>query len=124
MSATVKSTRWAHTTTPALEWFECGRTELCRATGTPYTEWQRRGILLPVTEAHVEYLGKATYDDVLRITTTATMVGRARIRFDVIVEQDDAGRPVCRGYTVHAITDATGKPIRPPQWVLDLLDQP
>jgi acyl-CoA thioester hydrolase len=105
----------------ALEWFECGRTELCRATGTPYTEWERRGVMLPLVEAHVEYLGKAGYDDLLKLTTTATMHRRARIRFDVVVEQADSGRPVCRGHTVHAVVDGTGKPIRPPEWVIALV---
>jgi acyl-CoA thioester hydrolase len=108
----------------ALEWFERGRTELCRATGTPYSEWERRGVMLPVTEAHVEFLGKAVYDDLLKMSTTAVMTGRARIRFDVTIEQADSGRPVCRGYTIHAVTDATGKPIRPPQWVVELLKKP
>jgi acyl-CoA thioester hydrolase len=108
----------------ALEWFERGRTELCRATGTPYTEWERRGVMLPVTEAHVEFVGKAVYDDLLKMTTTAAMAGRARIRFDVVIEQADTGRSVCRGYTIHAITDGTGKPMRPPRWVVELLDKP
>jgi len=105
----------------ALEWFECGRTELCRATGTPYTEWESRGVMLPLIEAHVEYLGKARYDDCLKIVTTATMEGRARIRFDTAIEHAEDGRPVCGGYTIHAVTNVAGKPTRPPRWVVDLL---
>ncbi len=104
----------------ALDWFEYGRTELCRATGTPYAEWERRGVLLPVAEAHVKYRGRAAYDQLLRMTTTVSMSGRARMRFDVTIEHVD-GNPVCSGYTVHAVTDATGKPIRPPQWMLELV---
>jgi acyl-CoA thioester hydrolase len=106
----------------ALEWFECGRTELCRTTGVPYTEWEQRGVLLPLIEAHVEYQGKATYDDELRITTTGRSAGGARLRFDVTIEQAQTGRPVCRGYTIHAMVNAAGKPIRPPRWVADLFD--
>jgi acyl-CoA thioester hydrolase len=106
----------------ALEWFECGRTELCRTTGVPYTEWEQRGVLLPLIEAHVEYQGKATYDDELRITTTGRSAGGARLRFDVTIEQAQTGRPVCRGYTIHALVNAAGKPIRPPRWVADLFD--
>ena len=52
----------------ALEWFECGRTELCRSTGKPYTEWEADGVGVPLVEAHVEYLGPAKYDDELKIT--------------------------------------------------------
>ena len=107
----------------ALEWFECGRTELCRATGKPYTQWETDGVSLPLVEAHVEYLGKAQYDDLLKITTKGTMAGRARLRFDMTIEQAETGRPVCRGYTIQAITDNTGKPIRPPEWLLKIFDK-
>ena len=47
----------------ALEWFERGRTELLRAMGKTYREMERLGVMLPVTEAHVEFLGRAEYDD-------------------------------------------------------------
>ena len=105
----------------ALEWFECGRTELCRALGKPYTQWERDGVGLPLVTAHVDYLGKAGYDDLLKITTSAALVGRARLRFDVEIQQAETGQPVCRGHTIHAITDLAGRPIRPPQWVVDLV---
>jgi acyl-CoA thioester hydrolase len=104
-----------------LEWFEYGRTELCRATGVPYRQWEDRGVRLPLVEAHVEYLGRAQYDDLLNMTTVLSMPGKARMRFDVTIELADDGQPVCRGYTMHAITDLEGKPIRPPQWLLELI---
>ena len=105
-----------------LEWFERGRTELLRALGKPYREMESAGVLLPVKEAHVEYLGRAEYDDLLNMTCTLVRAGKARVRVDVEIEHAESGRPVCRGYTVHAITNAAGKPIRPPAWVIDLLD--
>lgn len=105
----------------ALEWFEYGRTELCRDLGKPYREMEQLGVLFPVNEAHVEYVGRAQYDDLLSMTSTISMAGRARVRFDVEIVQADSGRPVCRGYTIHAVTDAAGKPIRPPKWLLELV---
>ena len=105
----------------ALEWFECGRTELMRSMGLPYTEWERRGVRLPLVEAHIEYRGRARYDDLLRLTTTLSMSGRASLRFDVQIEQADGGAAVANGYTVHALTDATGRAMRPPDWVKELL---
>jgi len=105
-----------------LEWFECGRTEACRATGKPYTQWEQEGVMLPLTEAHVEYQGTARYDDHLKLTTAVLMVGRVRMRFDVTIENADTGEPICSGHTVHAITDKTGRPIRPPHWVRELID--
>jgi len=103
-----------------LEWFEIGRTELLRALGKPYTEMEQAGLLLPVREARVEYLGPAQYDDLLRMTSQLSMPGRARLRFDVEIVHDAGGRPVCRGWTEHVVTDTAGKPIRPPDWLRQL----
>ena len=107
----------------ALEWFEYGRTELFRAIGMSYADMEARGALLPVVEAHVEYLGRARYDDELEMTTTAAVAGRARIRCDVRIVHATNGRPVVAGYTVHAITNPAGKPIRPPQWFTKVFEK-
>ncbi len=107
----------------ALEWFECGRTELLRAIGLPYAEMERRGVFLPVVEAHVEYRGRARYDDLLKMTSNAALVGHVRLRVDVEIIQTEGGAPVARGYTVHAFTDTKGKPIRPPAWLAELFDE-
>ncbi len=106
----------------ALEWFECGRTELLRKIGTPYAEMEARGVLLPVVEAHVEYIGRARYDDLLQMITTATMCGKARVRCDVQIVHADGGAGVARGYTVHAFTDPAGKALRPPAWFIEALN--
>lgn len=104
-----------------LEWFECGRTELLRALGLSYAEIESRGAFLPLVEAHVEYLGRARYDDLLRIATRASFAGRVRLRLDEDIVQADTGRVVVRGYTVHVFTDRAGKVIRPPPWFLAAL---
>ena len=106
----------------ALEWFECGRTELLRAMGLPYAEMERRGVFLPVVEAHVEYRGRARYDDQLQMTSRGALVGRARVRVEVEILQAASGAPVTQGYTIHAVTDPAGKPIRPPAWLAELFD--
>jgi acyl-CoA thioester hydrolase len=103
-----------------LEWFEVGRTELLRALGLPYTEMEQRGAMLPLVEAHVEFLGRARYDDLLRITARAGIEGKARVRFEVAIDHAD-GRRIAKGYTVHAVTDASGKATRPPVWLIEVL---
>ncbi len=102
----------------ALEWFECGRTELLRALGLPYAEMEARGIFLPLVEAHVEYIGRARYDDLLQLTTTMTFAGRARARLDVQITHAADGKCVAKGYTIHAFVDRAGRPVRPPAWFL------
>ena len=107
----------------ALEWFECGRTEVLRGLGVPYAEMEQRGVLLPLVEAHVEYLGRARYDDELRMTTSVSLSGKARMRFEHAIAHANGDGNVVRGYTVHAIADATGRPIRPPDWLEQAFSQ-
>jgi len=105
-----------------LGWFECGRTELLRALGQPYRDLELQGLALPISEAHVQFLGRARYDDLLKITSSLSMPGRARLRFDVQIEHEETGAAVCRGYTVHAVTGVSGKPIRPPRWLVQAIE--
>ena len=106
----------------ALEWFECGRTELMRRRlGMSYAELEARGAFLPLVEAHLEFQGGARYDDLLEIASTVEVSGRAKLRFEVQIKHRDSGKPVVRGYTVHAFIDRNGKPIRPPAWFIEML---
>ena len=105
----------------ALDWFEVGRTEHLRHIGLPYAQMEQRGVFLPVVEAHVEYLGRARYDDLLTITASSGLCGKARLRFDIRIVRADDGAGVANGYTVHAFADAAGRAIRPPEWLTQAL---
>jgi acyl-CoA thioester hydrolase len=108
----------------ALEWFECGRTELMRNhLGMSYAALEEKGVFLPLVEAHLEFQGGARYDDLLRVTSAVELHGRAKLRFDVEIAQSGTGKPVVRGYTVHAFTDTEGKAIRPPEWFVEMLQK-
>jgi len=108
----------------ALEWFECGRSELIRnRMGMSYAELERQGVFLPLVEAHVEYLGGARYDDLLHIHSAVEPCGKARLRFDVEIKLGDTGKTIIRGYTVHAYINGQGRPIRPPAWFLEGLEK-
>ncbi len=78
-------------------------------------------MFLPLVEAHLEFQGGARYDDLLEVASTVELSGRARLRFDVQITHKESRRPVVRGYTVHAFTDSSGKPIRPPGWFVEKL---
>lgn len=108
----------------ALEWFECGRTELMRRRmGMSYAVLEERGAFLPLVEAHLEFQGGARYDDLLDVATTVEVFGRARLRFQVQVTHHGVGKPVVSGYTIHAFTDRQARPIRPPAWFLELFSR-
>ena len=81
----------------ALEWFEVARTELMRAHAMPYTRWEEQGVRLPLVEAHVNYRGRAKYDDLLDLCVELTMAGRASLRFAVTITQAADGGAVADG---------------------------
>lgn len=60
-----------------IVWFEIGRTDLCRMTGFPYAEIERRGYLLVVTEVVCRFRVPFRYDDEVVIRTS---VGEAASR--------------------------------------------
>ncbi|MDK2962644.1 MAG: acyl-CoA thioester hydrolase [Verrucomicrobiota bacterium] len=107
-----------------LEWFEVGRTELIRAMGIPYVEWETRGIFLPLIETRIFFRGRARYDDLLEMTVTLKAEGRARLLFDNRIVQADGSGPVADGYTIHPMVSMeTGRPVRTPDWVIELLNK-
>ncbi len=107
-----------------LEWMEVGRTELLRATGCSYAEWEARGVMAPIVEANLKFKGRAAYDDLLEIKTVCSRERRARLRFESVVKRTEDGQRVAEGHTVHALTNPAGKPIRIPKWIEEnILDQ-
>jgi len=107
----------------ALEWFEVGRSELSRKMGVPYGEWENRGIFLPLVEAHVKYRGRARYDDELEMTVSAFRLGAVRIQFSNTVVHVKSRKPVCEGFTIHALVNEDGALVRDPEWLKGLIEE-
>jgi acyl-CoA thioester hydrolase len=104
-----------------LVWIEVGRTEWLRETGWTYRAMEHEGLSLPVIEAQCTYKLSAEYDDELEIRTTGRRVSAVRLAFDYeIVRRADAA-VVATGHTVHATLDRTGRPVRLPARVKELL---
>jgi acyl-CoA thioester hydrolase len=104
-----------------LVWFEIGRTDWLRVTGWSYREIEGEGFGLPVIEAHCEYKASARYDDELEIRTTARLVSAIRLGFDYEVVRRSDGQAIATGYTIHATLDRSGRPVRLPARVKELL---
>lgn len=66
-----------HTVYPV--WFEMGRTELLRMTGTSYRDLEEQGVLLAVVRLDVRYKSPARYDELLRLETTLESLGRIKV---------------------------------------------
>lgn len=95
-------------------WFEIGRTELFDELELPYSEMERQGIMLPLSELYVKYLFPARYGEIVVIETTVEKMPGVRVIFDYKVSSED-GRLIATGQTVQAFVDSTTrKPMRIP----------
>jgi acyl-CoA thioester hydrolase len=103
-----------------LDYFEVARTEMLRAKGIPYRSFEDEGYLLPVLEAHVNYLQSARYDDELRIETALDFPGGAVLHIEYKITRE--GQPIATGHTRHAfIRASSGKPCRPPKRFMEAM---
>lgn len=93
-----------------LVYFEMARADMLREAGIPYTEMEKRGVLLPVVEAHCEYRKPARYDDLLVVVSRCSQKG-PRLRIEYEVKRDDD--VLVTGYTEHVCLSPDGKVLRP-----------
>jgi len=70
-----------------LIWCELGRTHHMRELGVSYRDLERRGIRLPVVEAHLRYRAPARYDDVLNIKSWVRQCGSRKVQFGNAIEE-------------------------------------
>lgn len=104
-----------------LRWFEAGRSELFRHMGLSYKEIEARGVFLPLSEAHCRFKAPSQYDDLLIIETSLDMGVRGSMKFNYKVYSADESRLLAHGYTKHACVDASGRVIRPPDFILAVI---
>ena len=95
-----------------LVYFERNRTEMLRAMGLPYSELEKQGIFLPVTEAHVDYKSSARYDDLLTFRGWTAEAKGVRLKLATEVYRDS--ELLCSGYVVLACCNTQGRPSRIP----------
>ena len=102
-----------------FEYFEQGRSDLLRQIGLPYPEIEERGIILPVIEAHANYLKSARYDDELVVKTIFKEIPQVRLRIEYEVIKNGSKELIATGHTVHSFLNAvTNKPTRAPEFFL------
>ncbi|PHR25191.1 MAG: thioesterase [Desulfotalea sp.] len=106
-----------------LRYFEIGRTELMREWICSYSEIEKLGFVLPVTESWLRYKAPAFYDDLLTIETTIAELGHIKCKFSYKIyrQQEQEARPklLVKGYTVHAAITKAGKLTRLPEHILE-----
>ena len=96
-----------------LVWFEIGRTDFCRETGISYSEIERRGYLLVVTEIACRFRTPFRYDEEVLIRTSVSEVASRAMRFAYELYDSEAKELRASGFSAHLWLDLkTRKPVR------------
>jgi len=69
----------------------------------------------------MQYLKAARYDDLLTIRTAVSECKGVRLGFKYEILRDN--EKLAQGITLHAFVDRQGKPVRPPAWLRELLEE-
>lgn len=107
---------------------EVGRTDALAACDIPLEAMAARGVQLVVTHIDVRFRGAATAGDTLVVETGVARLRRASGTWSQrILLADPAAGPGEEQVLVTAevtagVTDAEGKPIRPPDWLFPALE--
>ena len=102
-----------------IVWFEIGRTDLCRATGFPYSEIEARGYILVVTEIVCRFRTPFRYDDEVLIRTGVREVASRSMRFEYELRDTTGETLHATGFSSHLWLDReTRKPVRADEEVM------
>ncbi|HOC59944.1 MAG TPA: thioesterase family protein [Smithellaceae bacterium] len=106
-----------------IRWFEMGRNELMRQLGLAYTELEKLGLHLPLTEVSCHYLAPAKYDHVVTVETKFDYIRRASVKFLSRIWTENREKLLVEGYTIHACINSEGNIRRMPQVILALAEK-
>ena len=92
-------------------WFEMARTEFVKKTGMTYSEMEKAGVLLPLTETGAKYICGLKYEDEVMVSCRLTKLSVARCEFEYEVYRLPDKTLVSKGITKHGVVDKDFKPI-------------
>ncbi|BCY29706.1 acyl-CoA thioesterase [Flavobacterium okayamense] len=104
------------------QYFEMGRVEWLRNLGVSYKWMEDNGVMLPVVTLNMNYKRPAKYDDLLTIKTIFKSQTSVKIEFDYEI-YNEAGELLTTGYSMLVFVDIkTGRPVLPPKYVSEKLE--
>lgn len=104
-----------------VPYFEIGRVEWLRKKGISYKELEATGIALPIVSMHINYKKPARYDELLKVTTKLKSQNGVKIEFDCEIRNENDELLTTAHFILVFVDVNLGKPILPPDYVLDLI---
>ena len=105
------------------QYFEMGRVEWLRTLGVSYKWMEDNGVMLPVVSLEMNYKKPARYDDILRVKTILKSQTSVKIEFDYEI-YNEQNQLLTTGYSMLVFVDMkTGRPIVPPKYVSDKINE-
>lgn len=87
-------------------WMELGRSDLLREMASPYTEWERRGVMMTVAELRLKYRAPAHFDEMVEVRTRLLEASRRKVTFAYEITCE--GRLLVEGESLHIATGPDG----------------
>ena len=103
-----------------ITYLEVGRTDALTACGVPLQLMAERGYQMVVTNIDVSFKLPAEAGDQLTVETAVSRLRRASGTWSQRILRDDD--VLVTAEVSAAVTDATGKPTKPPEWLFPALE--
>jgi acyl-CoA thioester hydrolase len=101
-------------------YLEEARVSLLRHAGFPYQQVRAEGIDFAVLELLVHYRRPLRFDDVVDIHVTVGIPTRATFQVAYLLTVD--GQAVATAVTVHGAIDPSGRAVRMPAWLVEVIE--
>lgn len=104
-----------------IPYFEIGRVEWLRNKGISYKKMEESGIALPIVNMNINYKKSAVYDELLTVHTVFKSQTSVKIEFECAIYNEAQELLTTAQFLLVFISLKTGKPITPPDYILELL---
>jgi len=104
-----------------IPYFEIGRVEWLRNKGISYKTMEENGIGLPIVNMNISYKKSAVYDELLTVHTVFKSQTSVKIEFDCAIYNEAKELLTTAQFLLVFVSLKTGKPIAPPDYILELL---
>ena len=104
-----------------VPYFEIGRVEWLRNKGISYKSMEESGIGLPIVNMNINYKKSAVYDELLTVHTVFKSQTSVKIEFDCAIYNEAKELLTTAQFLLVFVSLKTGKPIAPPDYILELL---